>query len=323
MSEKILFINGQSQKIAGIFESCRPEGCGEGVAVLPASASDAEKTAALQGVEFLVLHPATFSAELMRQAKSLRHIQLLSAGYDKVDIKAAAELGIPVSTNGGANSWAVAEHAVMLLLSTYKRLVECDASVRAGTWRKPVNGFNTFEVAGKTIGVVGAGNIGKKVAARLKAFETNIIYYDAFPSKEIEETLGAKRVDLDELVSTADVLTLHAPLLDSTRGMFGAAQFAKMKQSTVIINTSRSELIDEPALIDALREKKIAAAALDVFPEEPIPEGHPLLSLDNVIVTPHTAGHSYEGWFRRSRTAWENIVKVSRGEKAGFVVNGV
>lgn len=321
--DKILFINGQSGKIADIFESMRPEGCALETATVAASLDEAAKIKALEGVAFLVLHPATLSAEIMKNAPGLKLIQLLTAGYDKVDIKAAAELGIPVATNGGANSWAVAEHAVMLLLATYKRLIECDASVRAGTWRKPVNGFNTFEVAGKTIGVVGAGNIGKKVATRLKPFETEIIYFDAQPATEIEETLGARRVSLDELVEKADVITLHAPLLDSTRGMFGAAQFEAMKETAVLINTSRAELIDEKALIEALREKKIAAAALDVFPEEPIPEGHPLLELENVIVTPHTAGHSYEGWFRRSKTAWDNIGKITRGEKPGFVVNGV
>lgn len=321
--KKILFINGQSQNVADIFTGMMPEGGGYETACVPASLDDAEKIKALEGVEYLVLHPATLSGDVLRQAKSLRLVQLLTAGYDKVDIGAAAECGIPVATNGGANAWAVAEHAVTLILAIYKKLLACDASVRAGTWRKPVNGFNTFELAGKTVGIIGAGNIGKKVATRLKAFETEIVYHDARPATEIETALGARKVSVEELVRVADVITLHAPLLESTRGMIGAKEFAAMKKSAILINTSRAELVDEDALVAALREGEIGAAGLDVYPKEPIPAGHPLLGLENVILTPHTAGHSYEGWFRRSRTAWSNIAKLSAGEKADFVVNGV
>ena len=182
----------------------------------------------------------------------------------------AAELGIPVATNGGANAWAVAEHAIALILALNKRIVLCDRSVRAGEWRKAVNGFNTFEVAGKTVGIIGAGNIGRKVACRLKAFETEILYYDAFPVPEIEEKLGAKKVSLDELVAQADIITLHAPLLKETRGLLGARQFAMMKPGTFVINTSRAELIDEDALVAALTEKTIAGAGIDVYYQEPV-----------------------------------------------------
>lgn len=321
--KRILFINGQSQDVADIFSGMKPEGAEYETRCIPANLDDGEKIKALEGIEYLILHPATLSADILRQAKSLKLVQLLTAGYDKVDIKAAAECGIPVATNGGANAWAVAEHAVTLILAIYKKLLACDASVRAGTWRKPVNGFNTFELAGKTVGIIGAGNIGKKVANRLKPFETEIVYHDAHPAVEIEEKLGARKVSVEELVRVADVITLHAPLLDSTRGMIGEKEFAAMKRSAVLVNTSRAELIDEKALVAALTEGRISAAGLDVYPREPIPADHPLLKLDNVILTPHTAGHSYEGWFRRSRTAWNNIMKLSKGEKADFVVNGI
>ena len=266
----------------------------------------------------MVLHPANLSGSVMRGAGSLKLVQLLAAGYEKVDLKAATELGIPVATNGGANAWAVAEHAIALILALYKRLIPADRSVRAGEWRKSTNGFNTYELAGKTVGIIGAGNIGRKVAYRLKSFETDILYYDAFPVPEIEEKLGARKVSLDELVAQADVITLHAPLLKETRGLLGAQQFAAMKPGTVLINTSRSELMDEVALLAALRDGKIAGAGIDVYPQEPVAPDHPLLGLDNVILTPHTAGHAFEGWARRCRFAWENIQRVTNGHAPTF-----
>ncbi len=261
----------------------------------------------------MVLHPATLSRRVIEGAPSLRLIQLLAAGYEKVDVTAASEQGVPVATNGGANAWAVAEHAIALMLALYKRLVPCDRSVRAGEWRKAANGFNTFELAGKTVGIVGAGNIGQKVARRVHAFETHVIYYDARDVPELD-ALGARRVDLGELVATADVLTLHAPLLPSTRGLLGAAQFAAMKPGAILINTSRAELVDEGALVDALRSGRIAGAGIDVYTTEPVPANHPLLGLDNVVLTPHTAGHALEGWARRVGFAWENIRRADAGE---------
>lgn len=314
---KVLLINGQSQQVADTFAALAPAGCE--IAWIPASLSDEEKIEHLRGVEFVVLHPAALSGAVMRAARSLRLIQLLAAGYEKVDMRTAAELGIPVATNGGANAWAVAEHAIALMLALYKRLIPCDRSVRAGEWRKAANGFNTCELAGKTVGIVGAGNIGRKVARRAKAFETDILYFDACSIAEIENELGARRVPLDELVGTADVITLHAPLLKETRGLIGARQFAAMKPGAILINTSRAELVDEPALIDALTARKIAGAGIDVYYQEPVRADHPLLALDNVVLTPHTAGHAFEGWARRCKFSWENIQRVVAGEKPTFV----
>jgi len=314
---KVLLINGQSQQVADTFNALAPDGLE--TAWLPANLSDAEKIDHLCDVEFLVLHPASVSGVVLREAKSLRLLQLLAAGHEKVDLKTAMELGIPVATNGGANAWAVAEHAIALMLALYKRLIPCDKSVRAGEWRKAANGFNTFELAGKTVGVIGAGNIGRKVARRAKAFETNIIYFDTFAVPEIENELRARKVSLDELVSTADVITLHAPLLKETQGLIGQREFAAMKPGAILINTSRAELVDEAALIEALRTKKIGGAGIDVYYQEPVRIDHPLLTMDNVVLTPHTAGHAFEGWARRCRFARENIQRVTRGEHPTFV----
>ncbi len=316
---KVLFITGQGQIVTDIFIGLALDGFSP--VCIPVTSSEEEKLVHLRDAEFLVLHPATLPGAMMREAKALKLVQLLTAGYDKVDMNTAKELGIPVATNGGANAWAVAEHAIALLLALYKRLPECDASVRAGTWRKPVTGFNTFEIAGKTIGIVGAGNIGRKVAVRLKAFEADIIYHDQFTVREIEEKAGARKVSMEELVATADVITLHAPLLESTRGILGPAQFARMKKSAVIINAGRAELVDYEALAAALAESRIAGAGLDVYYNEPVEEGNPLLSLPSVILTPHTAGHSFEGWTRRSQVAWNNIKKVAEGQAPDFTAS--
>ena len=314
---KVLLINGQSQQVADTFNALAPAGFE--TAWIAASLSDAEKIEHLRDVEFVVLHPAAISGAVLRGAKSLRLIQLLAAGYEKVDMPVAAELGIPVATNGGANAWAVAEHAIALMLALYKRLIPCDRSVRAGEWRKSANGFNTFEMAGKTVGIIGAGNIGRKVARRAKAFETNLVYYDACNVPEIESELGARKVSLAELVSTSDIITLHAPLLKETRGLIGAREFAAMKPGAILVNTSRAELVNESALIDALQERKIAGAGIDVYYQEPVRTDHPLLTMDNVVLTPHTAGHAFEGWARRCRFSWENIQRVTRGEQPTFV----
>lgn len=309
--KKVLFFNGQSDDVAAIVRQCMPPGFD--LEVRPSSSSAVEKAALVQDVDYLILHPAEMSRAVLQEAKRLRHIQLLTAGYDKVDIEAAKEFGFTVATNGGANAWAVAEHAVALLLALCKKLIQCDRSVRAGTWRKPITGMNTFELAGKTIGLIGLGNIGSKVAKRLKAFETRIIYFDTRATPGVE--LDGESVSFETLLQESDVLSIHVPLTDETRGLLGSAEFAQMKSTAILLNTSRAEVVDEAALESALRNGQIAGAGLDVFHQEPVPPCCGLLALENVILTPHTAGHSYEAWFRRANFSWENIQRVATGDE--------
>jgi phosphoglycerate dehydrogenase-like enzyme len=311
--KKVLFINGQREEVANIFYEKAPEGFD--VSWRPYPLNDNEKADMIKDVEFLVLHPAVVSQSVLREAKSLRLIQLLTAGYDEIDLKLTAELGIPVATNGGANAWAVAELCIALLLSLYRRLLACDQSVRKGKWRQPITGFNTFEVAGKTVGLIGAGNIGRKVARRFKSFETRILYYDERPAADIENELDARKVSLDELLRESDIITIHLPLLKETRALIGKRELSLMKPNSILLNTSRGPIVDEEALIAALTENRIAGAGLDVFDKEPISTDNPLLKLENVLLTPHTAGHSYEGWFRRTQFAWENIQRVTTGQQ--------
>lgn len=306
---KVLFINGQSQDVADIVVRSAAEGFT--LEVCSSKLSEQEKIERVREAEFLILHPADLCRNVIQNATKLRHVQLLTAGYDKVDLAAATEFGITVATNGGANAWAVAEQAIALLLCLYKRLIQCDQSVRAGTWRKPITGMNTFELAGKTVGLLGVGNIGGKVAKRLQAFETRVIYHDRFRKPGDEDW---QSVSLETLLRESDVLSVHVPLTSETRGMIGADQLALMKPSAVIINTSRAEVFDEAALENALRTGQIAGAGLDVFHQEPVAMTSGLLTLDNVVLSPHSAGHSYEAWFRRAKFSWENIQRVVAGE---------
>ncbi|SMC45368.1 NAD(P)-dependent oxidoreductase [Sporomusa malonica] len=309
---KVLFLNGNDQRVVDIFCEMAPDGFE--ISYASSKLSDEEKINLMQDVEYVMLHPGVISGRVLQEAKSLKLIQSLTAGYDKIDMNTAKELNIPVATNGGANSWAVAEHSIALLLALYKRLINCDKSVREGKWRQAINGFDTFEVAGKTVGIIGAGNIGRKVARRLKAFETDIIYYDPFPATDIETELGARRASLEELVSTADIISIHAPLLKDTWGLVGKREFSLMKPTSVIINTCRAELVDQEAFFEALQSKRIAGAGLDVFFKEPAPADDPFLKLENVVVSPHTAGHTCEGWNRRISFAWQNIQRVAAGQ---------
>jgi phosphoglycerate dehydrogenase-like enzyme len=315
---KALFISGQKEWVSEVLQEAAPAGFE--VSTRPSRAPDEEKIPLLEEADFLVLHPAKLSADLMRRAKNLRLIQLLTAGYDQIDLRLAAELGVPVATNGGANAWAVAEHAVALLLTLYKRLVHCDRSVREGRWREPVTGFNTYEVAGKTLGLIGAGKIGRKVARRFAGFECDVIYYDVIAAPDIEKDLGARRVELDELLREADIVSLHVPATPETTGLINEKTLGMMKKNAVLINTSRGAAVEEDALVDALKEERILGAGLDVFGEEPIQNDHPILALENVVLSPHTAGHAYEGWYRRTQFAWENIQRVVAGEAPQSVV---
>jgi phosphoglycerate dehydrogenase-like enzyme len=309
---RVLFINGQRRWVAQVLQDAAPAGFD--VSWLPFAAPDDEKAVRIGEVEFLVLHPAKLSPQLMRCGKKLQLIQLLTAGYDQIDLQIAAELGVPVATNGGANSWAVAEHTIALVLALYRRLVSCDRSVREGRWREPVTGFNTYEVAGKVLGLIGAGTIGCKVARRFAGFECGIIYCDGLPARDIEREIGARRVSLDELLREADIVSLHIPATSETTNLINRQTIGMMKPNAVLINTSRGAVVDEGALVEALEGGRILGAGLDVFAEEPIPANHPILALENVVLTPHAAGHTYEGWYRRAHFAWENIRRAAAGE---------
>lgn len=283
----------------------------------PAGMPDDEKIELVRDADFIMLFPGRLSDRVLQAAKKCKLIQLLSAGYDEMNLRLAGDLGIPVANNGGANRVAVAEHTMMLILSCYRRLTYYANNVKAGRWKQEQDRkLDVFELEGKTLGIIGMGNIGQQVAKRARAFDVNLQYYDKhhpLPPTQ-EEALGLQPVSLEDLLRTSDVVTTHVPLTRETRGMIGAGQLAMMKPSAIIINTSRGGVINEAALAEALQKGTIAAAGLDVMEHEPPDPNDPLLKLENVIITPHTAGPTLESIPKRADNAYANIQRVWQGE---------
>jgi phosphoglycerate dehydrogenase-like enzyme len=253
----------------------------------------------------------------------LRLVQTFSAGTDYLDKAGLAELGIDVANNGGANAVAVAEHAIALMFSVYRKLdVQID-SVKNGTWMAGVTGdrgeFHTL--VGKRVGIVGLGRIGSRVAKRLAGWECEIVYSDVVKfDSAYEKATGAKRINFDELLSTSDIVTLHVPLERTTRHMMSDREFSLMKPTAVLINTCRGPVVDEAALIRALESKKIFGAGLDVTEVEPIDANNPLPTMPNVIVTPHLATRAIESEYNAAENAVTNAANLARGEKPEWVV---
>src|SRR5215472_574806 len=245
----------------------------------------------------------------------IQFIQTLSAGYDEIDLDRARASGIPVCTNGGANAISVAEHTIMLALAALRRLPNLAAFVKAGGWRPLPAGSRYYEIAGKTVGIVGMGNIGREVAKRLQGWSATLIYFDVFrrPAEE-EARLGLTYCPVDEVFARADVITLHTPLTPETARLVNAERLARMKPTAIIVNAARGGLVDEAALLRALDEGQILGAALDTLDPEPPAPDNPLLRHPRVIVTPHVAGPTWDSWPRRFANAFANADRVARGE---------
>ena len=319
---QVVFVHGLRQPIVDAIVSYTPDGF-ETVAV-DESVPEQQREEAVADADFIIVHAADLNDRLLRAAGKTRLVQLLAAGYDWINLDLLQELEIPCANNGGANSWAVSDHAVLLMLAVYRRLLPAERSTRDGRWKEPIDGLNTFEMAGKLVGIMGMGNIGRQVARRVRAFDARVQYYDKFPmSPEIERELGVERVELDELFRSSDIVSCHTPLTRETRQIVSRERLAMMKPSSVLINTSRGSVVDEQALIEALSQKRIAGVGLDVFEQEPIDPENPLLKMDNVVATPHSAGTTWDTWFRRAEFAYANIERVSRGEAPLAVVSGL
>jgi phosphoglycerate dehydrogenase-like enzyme len=274
--------------------------------------------------DYLLGFPYHLDAEAFTAAAhNVRLIQLLSAGFDEIDINQAADLGMPVATNGGANSVAVSEHAILLTLAALKRLPELSARVLAGDWPVPnTYSSNVFELNGKVFGLVGLGQIGRKVAGLAQAFGAEVVYFDVFrPGDDVEMQLGVEYLELDDLLSRADVVSLHLPLSELTEGMIGEPQFAAIKPGAVLVNTARGQLVDEAALLRALDSGRLSFAALDTLAHEPATtETSPLIGHPRVIVTPHSAGSTWDSWRVRLENGFANIVGVANGESPRWKV---
>jgi len=314
---KILFAPKQPDAVLNIARSMTPPGF-ELVVVDPGTPEFYKEAT---DAEYYLGLARQMGGEFFRSAPKLKLVQLLSAGYDRVDVEAARKAKVPVANNGGANAIAVSEHAILLMLAVLKRLVSFHNDVVAGKWRPSIADPPVYEMSGRTLGIVGLGNIGKKVARRAAAFDMRVQYYDiARLSEDQEDALGVRFVLFTELLRTSDIVSLHVPLDDTTRNLIGARELAMMKKSAVIINTCRGPVIDESALYKALKDRQIAAAGLDVMVEEPPSPNHPLFTLPNVTLTPHSAGPTWENWTARFRNGFDNIERVAAGRAPKWVI---
>jgi glyoxylate reductase len=291
--------------------------------------SDREKVYSVLEEADIVIGDFTFSIpidkDMIQHMKRVRLIQQPSTGYDHIDIKAAREKGIPVANVGGANTVSVAEHTIAMALLLLKRMIQSHFKVQNGLWpQQEMFDLGIYELDGKTWGIIGMGRIGREVAKRVKVFGVKVIYYDInrLP-KEVEEKLGVEYRPFNRLVSEADIISIHVPLTPDTRHMIGEKELRRMKGSAIIINPSRGEIIDENALAEALKNRWIFGAGVDVYSQEPPPKDHPLLNLEdvNLITTPHIAGATNEARQRIIATSVKNVIKVLMGEKPDNVVN--
>ena len=252
---------------------------------------------------------------VLSAAKQLKMIQRTGVGTEMLDLQAIKKHGMPVFVNVGVNARSVAEHTIALILACLKRLPQINADTHAGVWKKQLQGVSTQELYGKTVALVGMGNIGRAVAAMLQPFGVKILYTDVVrQSKEVEDDLDLNYFEnFEPMLPKADILSFHCPLTSDNREMLNAETIAKMKHGAMVINTARGKLINEEALYEALKERKLRMAAMDVHYEEPMQKDSPLMDLDNVILTPHIGGLSFETFKRMMLNAVSNIVDFDRG----------
>jgi phosphoglycerate dehydrogenase-like enzyme len=264
--------------------------------------------------------------ELAGKISTLKLVQTFSAGTDWIDKAGLAEMGVDVANNGGANAVAVAEHAIGLMFSVNRKLDVQIESVKNNTWMAGVEGDRTefHTLVGKRVGIIGLGRIGSRVAKRLAGWECELVYHDVVEhDDDYVAATGTKKVDLDELLSTSDIITLHVPLDRVTTHMISDREFGLMKSTAILINTCRGPVVDENALIRALESGEIFAAGLDVTEIEPIEPDNPLPTMTNVVVTPHLATRALESELNASQFTMENAGRVVRGEGADWIVKPV
>jgi len=258
------------------------------------------------------------TADILSGADNLRVIGRAGTGVDNIDVPVATQKGIVVMNAAAGNSVTTAEHTISLLMSLARKIPQAHGKLKSGKWDK--KSFMGVELAGKTLGVIGLGNIGKIVALRGVGLAMKVVAFDPFISKEIASKAGIELDTLDEVFRRADFISVHTPLTDETRGIIGEAAIAKMKDGVRIINCARGGLVDEDALCQAIKSGKVAGAALDVFVQEPLPADHPLLALDEVIVTPHLGASTSEAQDSVAITIAEQVANyLSSGAITGAV----
>ncbi|MFN8526662.1 MAG: phosphoglycerate dehydrogenase [Chloroflexota bacterium] len=270
----------------------------------------------LEGCELVIAGGEPYTRHVFQQSPQLKFVVRFGVGFDAVDVPAATDLGVMVATTPGTNDWAVADHAMGLIIALAHRIVEHDKAIRKGVWAA-LRGVDVYQ---RTIGIVGLGRIGKGVARRAHGFGMRIVAHEPYPDQALVKELGIQLVDLDEVFRQADFVTLHAPADAGTENLVDARRISLMKSTAYLINTARGKLVDEHALYVALKSGQIAGAGLDARRDEP-PTEPPFNELDNVVLTPHSAPSTDGVWVAGWEMAARQVIDAAQGRQPEALLN--
>lgn len=309
---KILLTNHYEGKPAEIIKSAVPDGF---ELEMLESVSQQELEGKVKEAEYLLVSGRLkINRTVLGNAQNIKMIQRTGVGLDSIDLEYIRNHDIPFYVNKGVNAQSVAEHTILLMLASLRNLVEINENTKRGIWKKQAQGVCTHELCGKTVGLIGMGAIGRKVAGMLKAFGTEVLYNDVSKMKqEDENALGIKFSTREEIIEKSDIISLHCPLTDDTCHMINDRTVNKMKNGVILINTARGGLIDEAALINGIKNGKIAGAGIDVYEKEPV-DNSEVLNLQNVITTPHIGGVTYDSFYQMMYQAMRNIEMFDKGQ---------
>lgn len=263
---------------------------------------------------------------LLTEARKLRIVSQYAVGYDNIDVGCATKKGVYVTNTPGVLTEATAELTWALLMAVSRRIVEADHFVRWGEWERLRTGWHPkmmlgVELKGKTIGIIGLGRIGSRVAEFARAFGMRVVYYDVVRRRDVEEGMGVEYKPLEELLSESDFISVHTPLTEETKHLINYERLKKAKKGAILINTSRGAVVDTEALVRALREGRLAGAGLDVFEEEPLDPNHPLTAFKNVVLVPHIGSATYETRHKMAELVADNLIAFYKGEEPPTLVN--
>ncbi len=307
---QVVYLEPVPDDVEAIIRGCLPDGFTLRVRRAGESPVDAVREA-----DFALVATTPLTAEVIAAAPRLKLIQHQGVGYDNVDVAAAARAGIPIGLTPEGTSKPVAEIVFLLILSLYRNLFIANRTLRQGQWLQWELRPQSYNLVGKQVGIAGLGRIGREVAQRAKAFECELLYFDLVRAPaEVEAEFEVEYVPFEDLLAKSDVITLHVPRTEETRGMIGAAELARMKPTALLINTARGGLVDEAALYQALTSGQIGGAGLDVFAVEPPGADNALLHLDNVVATPHIAAGTRDALADKMTAAFANMQRVAEGQ---------
>ena len=309
---KILLTNHYEGKPAEIIKSAVPDGF---ELEMLESVSQQELEGKVKEADYLLVSGRLkINRTVLENATNIKMIQRTGVGLDSIDLEYIRNHDIPFYVNKGVNAQSVAEHTILLMLASLRNLVEINENTKRGIWKKQAQGVCTHELCGKTVGLIGMGAIGRKVAGMLKAFGAKVLYNDVSKMKqEDENALGIKFSTREEIIEKSDIISLHCPLTDDTRHMINDRAVNKMKNGVILINTARGGLIDEAALINGIKNGKIAGAGIDVYEKEPV-DNSEVLNLQTVITTPHIGGVTYDSFYQMMYQAMRNIEMFDKGQ---------